>query len=82
VGYYDIDDKEIGLYFTAAGTQVGTKYTAGIDSGINIGLNVGLASGSVGIFKEGNALKGRYNIKVGLGFFSKSYDDTFHLLDI
>jgi len=82
VGYYDIDDKEIGLYFTLAGTVVGTKYTAGIDSGINIALNIGLASGSVGIFKKGNELKGRYNISVGISPFSTGYNDDFHLLDI
>ena len=82
MGYYDVDDKEIGLYFTAAGTQVGSKYTAGIDSGINIGLNIGLASGSVGVFKKANELKGKYSVTVGLGIFSKSYNDEFHLLDI
>ena len=82
MGYYDVDDKEIGLYFTAAGTQVGSKYTAGIDSGINIELNLGLAKGSVGIFKKGNELKGRYSVSVGLGIFSQSYNDEFHLLDI
>lgn len=82
VGYYDIDDKEIGLYFTAAGTQVGTKYTAGIDSGLNVGLNLGLASGSVGIFKQGNELRGRYKVSVGLGIFSKEFNDDFFIFNI
>lgn len=82
MGYYDIDDKEIGLYFTLFGTQVGTKYTAGIDSGLNVGLNIGLASGSVGIFKKGNELKARYHVSVGIGIFSTEHNDEFHLFDI
>ena len=82
MGYFDPEDKEIGLYFTLFGTQVGTKYTAGIDSGINIGLNIGLAKGSVGIYKSGNELKGKYSVSVGLGFFSKDYNDDFHILDL
>ncbi|KAK3179071.1 hypothetical protein OEA41_001210 [Lepraria neglecta] len=61
---------------------VGSKYTAGIDSGINVGLNIGLANGSVGIFKKGNELKGQYSVSVGLGIFSKSYNDEFNILDI
>lgn len=82
MGYYDADDKEIGLYFTAGGTQIGSKYTAGIDSGLNVELNLLLASGSIGIFKKGNELKGKYSLSVGLGMFSKKHNDEFHILDI
>ena len=82
MGYYDADDKEIGLYFTAAGTQVGTKYSAGLDSGLNIELNLLLAKGSVGIFKKGNELKGRYSVSAGVGIFSTDYSDEFHILDL
>lgn len=82
MGYYDIDDKEIGMYLTVVGTQIGPKYTANIDRGINIELNIGLAKGSVTIFKKGNELKARYNVSVGVGVFSKSYDDEFHLFNI
>ena len=80
MGYYDSGDKEIGLYFTLGGSQVGTKYTAGIDSGLNISLNIGLAKGNIGIFVQGNELKGRYGVSVGLGIFSKEYNDEFHIL--
>ena len=64
------------------GTQVGAKYTASIDSGINIELDMLLAKGSVGIFKSGNALKGKYSVSVGFGPFSKEHSDEFHLFDI
>lgn len=52
MGYYDIDDKELGLYFIMAGTQDGSKYTAGVNSGLNVGLNVLLASGSALVFSR------------------------------
>ena len=82
MGYYDEDDKEIGLYLTVAGTQVGSKYTAGLDSGINLSLNLLLASGHVGVFKKGNELRAKYGVSVGVGIFSKSYNDEFKLFDI
>ncbi|KAL9078217.1 MAG: hypothetical protein Q9157_002870 [Trypethelium eluteriae] len=82
VGYFDVDDKEIGAYLTLAGSQVGTKYTAGLDTGLEIGVNLGLGSGTVRIYKEGSTLKVGYGISVGIGPFSKSYNDSFALFDI
>ncbi len=82
MGYYDVDDKEIGLYLTSFGTLVGNKYSAGIDSGLNVELNLWVAKGNIGVFKKDNQLKLRYGLSVGVGPFTKSYSDEAHLLDI
>ena len=82
MGYYDVDDKEIGLYFTLAGTQIGSKYTAGVDSGVNLTLNLLIASGNIGVYKKGNELRAKYSVSAGIGIFSKSYSDDFKLFDI
>ena len=82
MGYYDVDDKEIGLYFTLAGTQIGSKYTAGVDSGVNLRLNLLIAGGNVGVYKKGNELRAKYGVSAGIGIFSKSYNDDFNLFNI
>ena len=82
VGYYDIDDQEIGAYLTAAGSQVGAKYSAGIKNGINFGFNLPFAGGNVGIFVSGNELKIRYGVWAGVGFFKKEYNDEAKLLNV
>ncbi|KAL2038426.1 hypothetical protein N7G274_008765 [Stereocaulon virgatum] len=82
VGYYDIDDKEIGLYVTALGTQVGSKYTASVDRGIDIEINLLIASGSIGVFKEGNKLRGRYRLSAGVWPFKTDYNNDFDLFDL
>ena len=82
MGYYDVDDKELGLYLTLGGSQIGTKYSAGIDSGINIGIDLWLASGSVGVFKSGNDIKLRYGVSVGAAFFKKEYNDEVKLFEV
>lgn len=53
----DLDDKEIGDYFTMLGTQVGGKYSAGIENGVELTLNLLLAKGSVRIFGRDNKIR-------------------------
>ncbi|KAG8534093.1 uncharacterized protein KY384_000936 [Bacidia gigantensis] len=82
VGYYDIDDKEIGLYTTLGGSKIGSSYTGGIDSGVNLGIDLWVASGSYGVYKKGNELKFRFNLSAGISPFKTNYGDEYTLFNI
>lgn len=57
-------------------------YWAGVDNGVNLELNLAGAKGNVAVFESDNQLNIRYSISVGLGFFSKEYNDEAKLFDI
>lgn len=79
IGYVDLDDKEIGAYFTMFGTQVGGKYSAGIENGVELTLNLLLAKGSVRIFGRDNKIRLGYSLSAGIPPFDTSYKNETEL---
>ncbi|KAI9656853.1 MAG: hypothetical protein M1821_003492 [Bathelium mastoideum] len=69
VGYYDIDDEEIGAYMTFWGTQLGNKFGASVDNGVKISSERGFVKGNIHIFKADGQLKASYHLTIKVGIF-------------
>lgn len=82
MGYWDPDAKEIGLYVTFLGSQIGPKYSAGIQTGLTVRLKAGLLRGTLQIYKKDNQLRFKFDITVGFSIISKHYTGDVVLLNI
>ncbi|KAG4418997.1 hypothetical protein IFR04_007858 [Cadophora malorum] len=62
-GYVDFEDKEIAVWPSVVGIQIGDGYKAGISSGLQIQLVLALYNGSVRFWVENSVLKMHLHLK-------------------
>ncbi|CZT03891.1 uncharacterized protein RCO7_11107 [Rhynchosporium graminicola] len=62
-GYVDPDDKEIAVWPSVLGVQIGDGYKAGFSSGIQIQIVLAVYNGSVRFYVENRVLKMNLHLK-------------------
>jgi len=82
VGYYDPDTKEVGLYVTFLGGQIGSKFSASIQTGLTVKIKTSLLRGTLQIYKKDNQLRFKFDLTVGWGILSKHFAGDVHLFNI
>lgn len=82
MGYYDPDTKEIALYVTFLGAQIGNKYTASLDQGLTVSTKLPLLKLKLHIYKKDNKLRFSYDITFGIWPVTKHFKEDIALFNL